>query len=191
MSSKQLDNALALIRAGGRAAEGGAGQLYDHFWPRFRRHFLLNGQNEAEAEELADQALVNIVRGVVQLENDSAFSAWAWRVANNVLVSHVRQTGERKSHEVALDDEGWDTLLDIMPVGSEFDPVTWRCLGQQAERFEAEHPDRLACLNLALIEGLDMPDIALALGRSYQAASTYLHECRKRLWLYLGQCFGE
>ncbi len=163
--------------------------LYEHFWPRFRRHFVLEGQTEGEAEELADQAAINVVRGILDVECEGALISWIWTVARNTLLTHVQKTQAGKQVEIVKNDETWAILSDTVADPDEIDPVTRLCLERQVERFEREHPKRAICLELAIVEGLDMESLTQALGRSYPATAQYLSQCRSKLWEMLKPCF--
>jgi RNA polymerase sigma-70 factor (ECF subfamily) len=176
------------LRQGGKLAERAAADLYRHYYPRFVRRYVLEGQGEAEAAEIANDAMVNVVRGIVRVERPAALPAWIWTVARNTLISRVRATRGEKRHETQLDDDGWDDLLASVAGNPGGDPLTRLCLERQLERFEREHPQRILCLELAVIDGLDLPAIATVIARSYQATREYLSQCRKHLWVYLKSC---
>ena len=173
---------------GGKAAERAAVDLYRHYHPRFVRRYVLEGQTEAEAVEIANDAMVNIVRGTVRAESQAAVPAWIWTVARTTRISRTRATRSEKQHETQLDADDWQGLLATVAADSDCDPLTRLCLERQLERFEREHPKRILCLEMAVIDGLDLPAIATAIARSYQATREYLSQCRKHLWAYLKPC---
>lgn len=189
-SPKELtQNALVLLRAGGKSAERGAEMLYRHFYPRFVRRFVLEGQTEAEAVEIANEAMLNVVRGLVGVEAEGALHAWVWTVARNTMLSRARSTRSAKQHETNLENDDGEDLLALFADDGACDPLTRICLEKQLDRFEREHPKRIICLEMAIIDGMALPEIAEAIARSYQATKEYLSQCRKQLWAYLKPCF--
>ncbi len=191
MNSPQtiIQNALVLLQAGGRNAEQGAEMLYRYFYPRFVRRYVLEGQTQAEAMEIANEAMFNVVRGLLGVQAEGALHAWIWVVARNTMLSRVRSVQEAKQHECVIGDDEGESLLTTFADCDTCDPVTKLCLEKQLDRFEREHPKRLICLEMAVIDGLALPQIAEAVGRSYIATKEYLSQCRKQLWAYLKPCF--
>jgi RNA polymerase sigma factor (sigma-70 family) len=191
MSSPQLliENALALLRSGGKAAERGAEMLFRHFYPRFVRRFVLGGQSEAEAAEIANEAMMNVIRGLSGVESPGAMHSWIWTVARNALLSRVRSTNSEKQHEISVDNDDGESLLETFAADETCDPLTRLCLEKQLDRFEREHPKRVICLEMAILDGMALPEIASAIARSYEATKEYLSQCRKQLWAFLKPCF--
>lgn len=183
--------AIQLLLAGGQSAERGAELLYRYYQPRFVRRFMALGQTEAKAQEIANEALLKVVRGIQAVTHESALNGWVWKVANNQLLDTVRQSKQSDAHEVFVDDEQWSEIHNMVQDLNAHDPLTKLCLERQLNLFEREHPKRQTCLELAIIEGLDLEEIAQTIERSYEATKEYLSQCRKQLWRYLNVCFED
>lgn len=66
--------------------------------------------NDADAADVAQEALVAIVRGLPRFDGRSAFSTWAYRVATNACLDELRR---RRRRAEPVDDE----VLERAPAG--------------------------------------------------------------------------
>lgn len=176
------------LRQSGRRGETAAAQLYRDFWPRLFRHFMLNRLSEADAEELANQVLLKVIRNIHQLSEPDALRAWIWKIAGNELIGHWRSHVRQMHSEVQLEPDAWDALHDSLPDQGVFDLLTMHCLEKQLAAFTRDQPERAAALELALLEDLSLADVAQTLARTSHATTEFLHQCRKKLWQYLSHC---
>lgn len=180
--------AIDLLNQGGRPAESGARMLYVHFWPKFVRYYCMNRQTEGEAEELANEAMLKIVRGVASIKQAASLEAWAWTVARNTLLSAIRQTKEVNTMEITINEDDWNMLVERMPNDANGDPVITLCIESQAQKFTVDHPERALCIEKIVVDGWGLEEIAEFLDRTYEATKEYVSQCRKRLADYLKPC---
>lgn len=72
--------------------------LVEHYSrPVFRLAFRMTG-NEADAEDVVQEAFLRAYRGLGKFDGRSQFSTWLYRIATNVALDHLRK---RKRHEDA------------------------------------------------------------------------------------------
>lgn len=180
---------VSALRQSGRPAEQAAAQLYRDFWPRLFRHYLLNRVSEADAEELANQVLLKAITHIQQLAEPAALRGWLWKIAGNELNSYWR-SHTMQQLETAWSSADGESLLETLPDLNTADPLLVRCLEQQLSAFVREHPERASVLELSLLEGLELAEIARSLARTPHATAEFLHQCRKRLWHYLSHCLS-
>lgn len=138
--------------------------------------------NPAEAEDLSQEAFLQLFRKIHTFRGESAFSTWLHRLTVNVVLMHLR----RKSlPQVPLEepvdvDEGGEGPRrelgadDLQLMGS-IDRVT---LEQAIE--ELPHGYRLVFL-LHDVEGYEHNEIAAMLGCSIGNSKSQLHKARLRL----------
>lgn len=173
------------LRQGAGAAELGARLLYDAYWARLVRFFMLHRQPDGQAEELASEVLFKVVLKIHTLREDAAFTGWLWQIARNELAGHTRRNN---LEEIQLAEEAWQLALAAMPDEGHGEATVQRCLQGQLERFRQEHPERAFCIEQAVLEGWDGTAMAVFLGRSYGATREYLSQCRKKIAQYLHPC---
>ncbi|MDP1613804.1 MAG: RNA polymerase sigma factor [Sulfuritalea sp.] len=179
---------LVAYRNGGRAAQAAACKISAYLWPRFMRHFMRHGITEGAAEELVQDALVKVFRHADTLHDVQAFSAWASRIATNVLIDDRRHPDRDDAIEIDVDDDTWFVLMDGVAGPAELDPLTRICLDRQMADFVDRHPERAYCLERIELDGWSLDMLAVYLERSYEAAKEYLSQCRKVLRKHLQEC---
>ncbi|MET0071192.1 MAG: sigma-70 family RNA polymerase sigma factor [Candidatus Thiodiazotropha sp.] len=85
-------------------------RLYDYFAPRVKSYMMKQGADEASADDLAQETMVQIWRKAHHYDpRKAAVSTWIFRVARNLQIDRLRKF---KLHEVELtaeaehDDDG-------------------------------------------------------------------------------------
>ena len=89
-----------------RAREGSAGafeQLYRRYSKRVYHLCLRMVKNEAEAEDLTQEAFLRVFRKIHTFQGKSAFSTWLHRVSVNTVLMSLRK---KKRVEFPMDSEG-------------------------------------------------------------------------------------
>jgi RNA polymerase sigma-70 factor (ECF subfamily) len=80
-------------RAGDQRALAG---VYEWYMPRVYRYVLARVGNAAEAEDLTEEILLKVLRGISGFRWKAVpFSAWLFRIAHNQVVSYFRRNGDR------------------------------------------------------------------------------------------------
>jgi len=107
-----------MIRQGGKLRDQGVTSLYRRYAAHFRKFYLYQGLSAADADDIVQEAFVNIVRHCNTYNGDSPLEAWLWRIARNCMNDHFRRTKARPAEN--LDDDGWDALeQERVEVGKE------------------------------------------------------------------------
>ena len=90
--SNEFDEASAIERA--KQGDGEAFQaLYDKHKRRVYSLCLRMTANTAEAEDLAQEAFLQLFRKIATFRGESAFSTWLHRLSVNVVLMHLRKKG--------------------------------------------------------------------------------------------------
>ena len=105
------DETLALAQAGDHAAFA---QLYSLHKRRVYSLCLRMLSNVAEAEDLTQEAFLQLHRKIATFRGDSAFSTWLHRLTINVVLMHLR----RKGLNLISLDEALDPSPDHGPARS-------------------------------------------------------------------------
>jgi RNA polymerase sigma-70 factor (ECF subfamily) len=140
--------------------------------------------NTAEAEDLTQEAFLQLFRKIATFRGESAFSTWLHRLAVNVVLMHLRRKGLQ---QVSLDEV--DTSQDE-PVKRDYGDEDRRLLGSvnriSLERAIADLPPGYrAVFILHDIEGYEHNEIATLMDCSVGNSKSQLHKARMKLreWL--------
>lgn len=140
--------------------------------------------NTAEAEDLAQEAFLQLFRKISTFRGDSAFSTWLHRLVVNVVLMHLRKKGLQ---QVSLD--AVDTSQEE-PVKRDYGDDDRRLMGSvdriSLNRAIAELPPGYrAVFVLHDVEGYEHNEIAQMMDCSIGNSKSQLHKARLKLreWL--------
>ncbi len=138
----------------------------------------------AEAEDLAQEAFLQLFRKIGTFRGESAFSTWLHRLVVNVVLMHLRKRGVQ---QVPLEDV--DTSLEE-PVKREYGDDDKRLMGSidriTLDRAIAELPPGYrAVFLLHDVEGYEHNEIAQIMNYSIGNSKSQLHKARLKLRDYL------
>ncbi len=166
--------------------------LYDRYKRRVYSLCLQLVRNPADAEELTQEAFLQLYRKIRTFRGEAAFSTWLHRVTTNVVFMRLRK---KRVQEVELqppleeDGEQWKDTSHIM--------VQDRLLSGSIDRLSLQRAlDTLAegyrvVFVLHDIEGLEHHEIADLLGCSAGTCKSQLHKARTKLRQFLRTNGGE
>lgn len=176
--SSSLDAILARAQAGDHHAFA---QLYALHKRRVYSLCLRMVNNVAEAEDLTQEAFLQLHRKIATFRGDSAFSTWLHRLAVNVVLMHLR----KKGLQLTSLDEAMEPTHDEGP-GRSFGAPDLSLAGSidrlALERAVADLPAgyRLIFV-LHDIEGYEHNEIATMLDCSIGNSKSQLHKARLKL----------
>uniref|UniRef100_E6PZN0 Sigma-24, ECF subfamily (Modular protein) n=1 Tax=mine drainage metagenome TaxID=410659 RepID=E6PZN0_9ZZZZ len=179
---KQADGSAAQILERAQAGDHAAfSQLYSLHKRRVYSLCLRMVGNIAEAEDLTQEAFLQLHRKIATFRGDSAFSTWLHRLTVNVVLMHLR----RKGLNLISLDEALDTSPDSGPIRS-FGAQDLRLTGSidrmTLEKAIADLPAgyRLIFI-LHDIDGYEHNEIATMLDCSIGNSKSQLHKARMKL----------
>jgi len=199
MTDSTIDGqrSLNLIRQGGKMRDQGVTSLYRSYAAHFRKFYLYQGLNTADADDIVQETFVNIVRHCDTFKDNSPLEAWLWRIARNCMNDHFRRTKARPV--LNFDDAGWEDL-ERKPeaYGAEpdamhtFDPPPGNetledCVGRGFTQFAKNFSERAHVLSLVM-EGFDTEHIAATIQRTPGATREFISQSRKRIEEFLLPC---
>ncbi len=92
-------------------------RLFAHFAPRVKRHLMQGGSPEAQAEELAQEALVAVWRKAAMFDPvQAAASTWIFTIARNLRVDLLRRRQGTEPLDEAFD---FDAIESDEPAAEE------------------------------------------------------------------------
>jgi RNA polymerase sigma-70 factor, ECF subfamily len=141
---------------------------------------LLMTKNVADAEDLMQDAFIQIFRGIRTFRGDSAFSTWIYRVVVNTVLMTRRK---RHLREVSLDEPA---SLDYAPVAREFGRDDNKLMGAVDRVALTQAANELpegcrAIFILHEVEGYEHHEIAEQLSCSIGNSKSQLHKARLKM----------
>jgi RNA polymerase sigma-70 factor, ECF subfamily len=165
---------------------GGEAALYEILMRRYNQRIyrivLTILRNDAEAEDVMQEAYVRAYQHLAEFRGEAKFSTWLLKIAIYEALARVRAQVRRGKSKSDLDES-----LDIMNTvrSGERDPETQtydRELKLVLERAIDALPEMYrSVFVLRTVEGLDVHDTAEALGIGVETVKTRLHRGRAML----------
>lgn len=174
------------LQAGGRARSDALAGLYRRHARRMVGYFRRQRLSRAQAEDLAQDVFVRMVRHCEGFRGDAKASVWMWSIARNALLDHVRRARNRPDGE-PLDPDDDSSPAAAVAAPDDTQDVD-RCVRSAYADFALAYPDRAETLALVAFEGWSLVDLARVLGRTHGAAREYVSQCRAKLRPYLERC---
>src|ERR1700682_1429774 len=169
------DQALAI--AAGSGDMGAFEQLYERHNRRVYSLCLRMTQNAAQAEDLAQEAFIQLFRKIGSFRGESAFTTWLHRLTVNQVLMHFRKRGVRME-QTTEDGEAPIQIVkgtenpNAMPV---IDRIALdKAIGQLP-------PGYKMVFTLLDIEGHEHEEVARMLGCSVGTSKSPLHKARMKL----------
>ena len=143
--------------------------------------------NDADAEDVTQDVLVQVIRKLDTFRGDSQLSTWLHRVTVNAALAHRQKRANRQKRET---NEAADEVLETAPASgpvkrwnvSPEEPVLAAEQQEVIEKAIAELPGPFREVYvLADVEGLPNNEIADMLGLSVPAVKSRLHRARLRM----------
>jgi RNA polymerase sigma-70 factor (ECF subfamily) len=174
-----------------------AEQVYHDYAPRVYNVARRMVRTDADAEDVTQDVLLQVVRKLPSFRGEAAFPTWLHRITVNTALSHRRKCAVREENRTS-------DPFDIVLAEEEAPPRGWNgASGPEAQvlRHEAKHLIERAIARLpslyrnvfllADVEGLPNAEIAEALGLSVPAIKSRLHRARQLLREALAPHFQE
>ncbi|MFU8802366.1 MAG: RNA polymerase sigma factor [Bradymonadaceae bacterium] len=140
-------------------------------------------KDDAEAQDVLQEAFLNIHRKLDTFQGDAKFSSWLYRVVVNAALMRLRKL--RRRQEVGVDDLDLSASVEVT---EEMTPG-WRSRADEAaenqelrekiiDAIDQLEPKYQAVFLLKEVEGMSLEEIAEVLELSIPAVKTRLHRAR-------------
>lgn len=145
--------------------------------------------NDADADDVAQDAMLRALAGLRTFRGEAAFTSWLHRIAVNTAKNLLRRRGRDRA-----------LLVDDYPVDEVVDPIDRsparvaealdmdRAIAQAMARLPA---DQRVALSLVAIQGLDDREAARVAGCRAATFRWRLHRARERMREWLGTADGQ
>ncbi len=175
-----------LIARAQQGDEAAFSALYDAHRRRIYSLCLRMTGNTAEAEDLSQEAFLQLFRKISTFRGESAFSTWLHRLAVNVVLMHLRRKGLQ---QISLDEV--DTSQDE-PVKRDYGEDDRRLLGSidritLSRAIEQLPPGYRTVFILHDVEGYEHNEIATIMNCSVGNSKSQLHKARMKMREWLRQ----
>ena len=160
VARRTLDDASvdALARAAGEGDVAAVGRLYDELVGPIYRYVALRVRRREDAEDITQLVFERVVSGLPRYRvGRSPFAAWAFRIARNAVIDHVRR--ERPTEPLnPVHDQADGLEVEALSLRGE----QIRELRQAMAFLTADQQEALA---LRFVAGLSAEEAAQAMGR--------------------------
>ena len=178
--NSELDEAAAIERA--KQGDAGAFQaLYDKHKRRVYSLCLRMTANVAEAEDLTQEAFLQLYRKIATFRGESAFSTWLHRLSVNVVLMHLRKKGlpvvslEETTQGAEEDSPKKDFGAEDLALAGSIDRL------QLQKAVDDLPPGYRTIFVLHDVEGYEHNEIAEIVGCSIGNSKSQLHKARMKL----------
>jgi len=173
---------LAAVRAGDPMV---ASALCDRLWPQVDRTIRrLVGRRDADHEDLAQLALIELVSTIGRYRGDCSLDTWAQAVTANVVFKHLRRrrVENRIFADLLVDDE-----IAAAPAHVERRSATREILNKIAKHLDGMNERRAWVFVLHDVMGYDLREVAQMTKASVAATQSLLVRGRRELHDRIGQ----
>jgi RNA polymerase sigma-70 factor (ECF subfamily) len=170
----------ALVTAVKRGDEGVASAFCTRVWPSVDRTIRrLLGSRDADRDDVAQLALIELVGTIERYRGDCSLDAWAQTIASHVIFKHIRRRQlERRIFTDLLADE---VGAIAGPTRDEARSSTREVLGRVAAHLDEMAHDRAWAFVMHDVLGYDLREIAQMTKSSVAAAQSRLVRGRREL----------
>jgi RNA polymerase sigma-70 factor (ECF subfamily) len=180
LSPQKAASETQLIARAQRGDEGAFSELYETHKRRVYSLCLRMTGNTAEAEDLSQEAFLQLFRKISTFRGESAFSTWLHRLVVNVVLMHLRKKGLQ---QISLDET--DNSQEE-PVKRDYGDDDRRLMGSVdrislTQAIDELPPGYRAVFVLHDVEGYEHNEIAQIMGCSIGNSKSQLHKARMKL----------
>jgi len=154
------------------------GELYDGYYTRVRAYALRRVADPTDAEDIAQEVFLQVLRSVGGYEGRSRLSTWIFGIAHNVTCRYYRK---QRGSRVPLEGPDVDARLSYRPPAEGQIDATRaieRCDAALSRGRTAEHRH---IFELFYVGGRPMRTIASGLGRPTESVKDSLRRSRELL----------
>jgi RNA polymerase sigma-70 factor (ECF subfamily) len=176
------DALVAAVKAGDTSV---ASALCDRLWPQVDRTIRrLVGHRDADRDDLAQLALIELVKTIGRYRADCSLDTWAQAVTANIVWKHLRRrrVERRIFADVLLDDDATSG-----PVQVERRSATREMLERVASHLERMNERRAWAYVLHDLLGYDLREVAEMTDASVAATQSLLSRGRRELHELIAQ----
>jgi RNA polymerase sigma-70 factor (ECF subfamily) len=189
-ATTRFDSDAELVRRAQQGNSDAFASLFHSHKARIYSVCLRMTNNAAEAEDLTQDAFLQVFRKLATFRGDSALSTWLYRIAVNTVLMHFRKKVLR---QISLDEPyNQDAKVVRREYGSRDDRLTGSVDRIALARAIKELPDGYRTIFLLHeVEGYEHQEIAELLDCSVGNSKSQLHKAKLRIRELLGRARQE
>jgi len=175
--------------------------LFERYHDQVYRFFQRKGMAREDCRDLTQDVFVSVHRGLKGLRDHTQFHTWLFRIARNIFTNELERSGAKKrtGRVFSLEERGGKTDEGPGIARKVTDPRT----GPMEALLEKERNEKVTeavkrlppqmqrCVQLRIVKGLSMAEIAAVMRISINTVKAHLHQARKVLKEELGQHFND
>ena len=186
----RFDSDLELVKRAQQGDPDAFASLFHQHKARLYSVCLRMTNNTAEAEDLTQDAFLQVFRKLATFRGDSALSTWLYRIAVNTVLMHFRKKALK---QISLDEPfNQDAKTVRREYGSRDDRLTGSVDRIALARAIKELPDGYRTIFLLHeVEGYEHQEIAELLDCSVGNSKSQLHKAKLRIRELLGRSREE
>jgi RNA polymerase sigma-70 factor, ECF subfamily len=186
----RFDSDLDMVKRAQQGDSDAFAALFHQHKARIYSVCLRMTNNTAEAEDLTQDAFLQVFRKLATFRGDSALSTWLYRIAVNTVLMHFRKKALR---QISLDEPyNQDAKTVRREYGSRDDRLTGSVDRIALARAIKELPDGYRTIFLLHeVEGYEHQEIAELLDCSVGNSKSQLHKAKLRIRELLGRSREE
>ena len=151
--------------------------------PTIRRFALAFTSSQADADDLAQDAMVRAFRSIQSFRGDSAFSTWLYRLTRNAYIDRTRKRWFRlRSASVSIDTVRAQASMEESPEGSTLRQERRAHVWSALRTLKPKYKNVLVLID---IEGLEYADVAHIEGVPVGTIRSRLSRARQQLGMKL------
>jgi RNA polymerase sigma factor (sigma-70 family) len=190
MSASASNDSASLVRQlqAGTASERDQERLFKRFYPRAYGNFRRRGFAPEDAEDLAQETLVQAFEKIADLRQPEQFGNWLFSISVNIFRNELRRRSRHKadapalSIDAAIDQEGAPAIALEDDAPRPDDELLDKEQRQLLRRVIDQLPPQMRqCVKLRFEQGLKYRQIAAVLKISIDTVKAHLSQARKRL----------
>ncbi len=166
------DRDLALVRAASGGDEAAFAALYESLLPRVYGFVRRRLGSHADAEDVTQEILIEVFRGLAAFRGDAPFSAWVFAIVRRVLARHW--AGRRPGEPL-----GRASAVAARAPSPEDRAHARGVLRRIFDFLDRRHRGASQALELQLGQGLALREVARRLGRTPNALKASLRRARR------------
>ncbi len=186
----EIREAEALAQARGGDPEGFRVLVEQYSRPVFRLAFRMTG-NEADAEEVVQEAFLRAYRGLGRFDGRAKFSTWLYRIATNASIDLVRKRKRENEHREPVAPEE-PHPAELLPAGG---PQPDRLVlsaelrGRVGDAMSRLAPKEKSAFVLRHFEGMSIEEIGRTLEMGSSAVKNNIFRAVQKLRRDLGPLY--
>jgi RNA polymerase sigma-70 factor (ECF subfamily) len=175
--------------------------LFDRYHDQVYRFFQRKGMPREDCRDLTQDVFVSVHRGLPGLRDHTQFHTWLFKIARNIFGNELerRQAKKREGTVLSLEDKQSRSnerrALERKATDRKASPMEALLEKERREKLvnaiQGLPPQMRRCVQLRVIKGLPIAEIAAVMRISVNTVKAHLHQARKTLKEDLGEHFSD